>query len=196
MENYTSEDYVMDGGHGPWKKHSTVILLEEYESLIHGNVLDIGCNTGGITYWLGKNEKVTSITGVDINEKVKETFEKNLKEISIPFKFICANLVETKIDDMTYDTAISFHVIEHIIEKHSDAFIRNSTAGLKSGGHLVVSIPYMKAYQDPHHRSFYTPEKLAKLMERNDFETIKCEHCEQDPRWTEKHLINALFVKK
>jgi cyclopropane fatty-acyl-phospholipid synthase-like methyltransferase len=196
MEEYKTEDYIVDGDHKPWGGHSTVILLEENEQYIHGNVLDIGCNTGGITYWLGQNKKVTSITGVDINLNVKEGFEKNLSGVGIPFKFICANLVEKKINEETYDTAISFHCIEHILEKHVDAFISNSTAGLKIGGHLIVSIPYMKEYKDDHHRAFYNDKQLKNILERNNFETIKCNYSEQDSRWREKHLINGLFVKK
>lgn len=196
MEDYKTEDYIVDGDHVPWKGHSTVILLKEYEHYIHGNVLDLGCNTGGVTYWLSKNKKVTSITGVDINPNVKEGFEKNLGGIDVPFKFICANVIETKINEEVYDTAISFHCIEHILEKHIDAFISNSTIGLKSGGHFLISIPYMKEYEDPHHRAFYNEKTLKEMMERNNFETIRCDHVERDPRWREKHLIIAMFVKK
>jgi cyclopropane fatty-acyl-phospholipid synthase-like methyltransferase len=196
MEEYKTEDYIVEGDHKPWEGHSTVILLKENEQYIHGNVLDIGCNTGGITHWLSKNKKVTSITGVDININVKEGFENNLRSIGTPYKFVCANLVETKMNDDFYDTAISFHCIEHIVEKHVDAFICNSTSGLKSGGYFIVSIPYMKEYTDPHHRAFYDEKQLKEIMERNNFETIKCNHVESDPRWRENHLINALFVKK
>lgn len=196
MEEYKTEDYIVDGDHTPWKGHSTVILLKEYEQYISGNVLDIGCNTGGVTYWLTKNEKVTSITGVDININVKEGFEKNFSGVTIPYKFVCANLVETKMNEEVYDTAISFHCIEHILEKHISAFISNATAGLKSGGHFLVSIPYMKEYEDPHHRAFYDEKQLKDIMEMNNFITIRCDHVERDPRWREKHLIIAMFVKK
>jgi 2-polyprenyl-3-methyl-5-hydroxy-6-metoxy-1,4-benzoquinol methylase len=196
MEDYSTENYIIDGDHKPWQGHSTVILLKDNEQYIHGNVLDIGCNTGGVTYWLGQNKKVTSITGVDINIKAKDGFENNLSTLGIPYKFICTNLVETKMDEEVYDTAISFHCIEHILEKHVDAFISNSTAGLRSGGHLVVSIPYMKEYKDEHHRAFYNEKQLQDILERNNFETIKCSYSEKDSRWRENHLINALFVKK
>lgn len=196
MEDYGTENYVVGGDHTPWTTHSTVALLKENEQYIHGSVLDIGCNTGGITYWLGQNKKVTSITGVDINIKAKEGFENNLRTLEIPFKFVCANLVETKMDGELYDTAISFHCIEHIIQTHIDTFIRNSTAGLKVGGYLIVSIPYMNEYKDEHHRSFYNESQLKSILERNNFETIKCDYSAEDPRWEEKHLINALFVKK
>lgn len=194
MSGYHTENYVVQGDHKPWERHSTVGILRAYANHISGNVIDIGCNSGGITYWLHENKNVKSVTGVDINLKVKEHFERIMTGTNLPFKFICANLVEETINEGEYDTAISFHALEHIFPKDANNFVKNSTARLKTGGKMIVSIPYMNAYEDPHHREFYDEKKLTDVFQRNGFNVIEC--FLDNSRWHEKNILTALFVKK
>ena len=193
---YETENYLVKGDHKPWGRHANVGILRQYKDHIHGNVVDIGCNTGGVTYWLSENKNVLSITGVDINPKVKKQFEAVMTPTKVPYKFICANLVEAKLDSETYDTAISFHTIEHIYPEDIDVFIKNSTASLKSGGKFLVSIPYMTEYEDKHHRDFYDEKKLSDVICRNGFDVIECTHHSHSFVWKERHLLIGLFVKK
>lgn len=196
MEKYDTENYLVKGDHKPWGRHASVAILRAYKEHIHGNVLDIGCNTGGVTYWLSENSRVTSITGVDINQNARVQFEAVMAATKIPYKFQCMNLAETKIDDETYDSAISFHTLEHIYPEDSDAFIKNSTFSLKSGGKLVISIPYMNEYEDKHHRDFYDVEKLNNTICRNGFDCIECNLHTDSFVWNERHLLVGLFTKK
>jgi cyclopropane fatty-acyl-phospholipid synthase-like methyltransferase len=196
MSRYETENYLVKGDHKPWGRHANVGILRQYKEHIYGNVVDIGCNTGGVTYWLSENKNVSAITGVDINNEAKEHFETIMAPTNIPCKFTCINLVEAKLDNEIYDTAISFHTIEHIYPQDIDAFIKNSTFSLKAGGKFLVSIPYMKEYKDEHHRDFYDEKKLSDVICRNGFEVIECTHQSHSFVWTERHLLIGLFVKK
>jgi predicted SAM-dependent methyltransferase len=88
---------------------------------------------------------------------------------------------------------MSFHTLEHIYPDDATKFVKESLRVLKPGGHVIISIPYERAYPDPAHVAFYNVESLTKLFEDNGFDTIECM---KDNRWPEqKDLLTGVFNK-
>ncbi|MBR4270312.1 MAG: class I SAM-dependent methyltransferase [Clostridia bacterium] len=89
---------------------------------IYGNVLEIGCEYGLLTNYISKNEKVNSITCVDIEDYLKSRLLKSKKT-----KFVLADLekLDTKKLDKKYDFLVCKDVlmcimdIEKLVEKLS-----------------------------------------------------------------------------
>lgn len=189
---YIKENYVIREGTGSWQNHSNANILGSYSEHIFGDVLDVGCNTGGVTYWLHVNENVKSITGVDINHKVEEIFNKHMKDLPIKVEFVACNYIENCLQDRKFDTVISFHTLEHIYPDDAGKFAANIARNLKTGGKFVTSIPYDRGYEDEHHHAFYDELSLKTLMESAG---LKCIECFNDKRWKENYLLTGLFEK-
>ena len=188
---YDKESYIT-AGPDPihCKEHVNVKTLEEYANIIHGDILDIGCNHGATTYWL-KDFNVNSITGLDINAAALEYARKLFSKISIPSKFIDLDLT-TNVLDESFDTIISFHTLEHVYLEDVDNFISNIYSMLKEGGHLIIGLPYETAYYDPCHVEFYNEHSLNELMTRNSFKVVKSF---KDDRWNEKNILTGIYSK-
>jgi len=188
---YDKESYITSATDPiNWKDHVNVKTLKECANIIHGDVLDIGCNHGATTYWL-KDFNVNSITGLDINAVALEYAKKLFSKISIPNKFIDLDLT-TNILDESFDTIISFHTLEHIYLEDVDTFISNIYSMLKNDGHLIVGLPYETAYYDPCHVAFYNEHSLNELMTRNSFKIVKSF---KDDRWNEKNILTGIYSK-
>jgi 2-polyprenyl-3-methyl-5-hydroxy-6-metoxy-1,4-benzoquinol methylase len=193
MGNYESENYLVGGGYDIWAEHASVGIFHSYQRYINGHVLDVGCNTGGITRWLTNNNQVKAITGVDINPEAKLKFEEKFAFVDgVSVKFVCANLAHTPMNQDTYDTVVSMHTLEHVWPQDVESFLKNCIVNLKSGGNFVICIPYMHQYKDDHHREFYDEQKLSSVMGNVGLKTVECF---QDARWKENHLLTGLFVK-
>jgi 2-polyprenyl-3-methyl-5-hydroxy-6-metoxy-1,4-benzoquinol methylase len=190
---YNDENYVISEGTGSWEKHSNAQIMESYQEHITGEVLDVGCNTGGVTYWLSHNNNVKSITGVDINPQVEEIFNKNMDGVEIEVNFIACNYLQRRAINKEFDTVISFHTLEHIYPEDAIKFATNIAFNLKKGGKAVISLPYEKAYADDHHKAFYNEKKLVLLFESAG---MKCIECFKDDRWHENNLLTGLFTKE
>jgi len=190
--NYNTENYVIREGTASWKNHSNSQIMEAYSEHIFGDVLDVGCNTGGVTYWLHTNEKVKSITGIDINPKVESIFKKHMKDLPIEVEFFVCNYTEDCLKDRQFDTVISFHTLEHIFPTDAAKFASNLANNLKTGGKFVTSLPYGEGYKDEHHHAFYDEKTLVSLLESVG---LKCLECVDDKRWKENFLLTGLFQK-
>jgi 2-polyprenyl-3-methyl-5-hydroxy-6-metoxy-1,4-benzoquinol methylase len=191
--DYSTENYVIQEGTEAWKNHANSKIIEAYHEHIFGDVLDVGCNTGGVTYWLHKNEKVKSITGIDINPNVENIFRKHMKDLHINVEFFACNYTKNCLRDKQFDTIISFHTLEHIFPEHAVKFASNLANNLKTAGKFVTSIPYKKEYKDEHHRAFYDEASLVSLLKKAG---LKCIECFPDTRWHEINLLTGLFIKQ
>lgn len=198
MRSYIDKENYITVNQDPevWKAHANYHIMRFYSQLFRGNVCDLGCNMGACTLLLlDFAEKIDSIYGFDLNyEALKVAFE-TANKIS-PKKqvnFVAANILELPVNAEMFDFLMSFHTLEHIYPEDASKFVRESLRVLKPGGHMLISIPYEKAYPDPAHVAFYNVESLTKIFEENGFYTIECM---KDNRWPEqKDLLTGLFYK-
>ncbi len=136
-------------------------LLSAYcfaEKYLNGNVLELGCGEGRGVEIILRNSK--SFTAID---KIKEVIT-NLR-----IKYPSSTFINSpfppldKIENNTYDTIISFQVIEHL--KDDDLFLKEIYRVLKPGGKALISTPNRKMTlsRNPWHIREYISSELKDL---------------------------------
>lgn len=134
---------------------------------ISGDVLELGCGEGrGIDLI---NQKAKTFTAVDKIDSVVN----NLKERYPSNKFIPSSFPPLNIfDDNSFDTIISFQVIEHI--KNDKLFVKEIYRLLKKGGKALITTPniLMTLTRNPWHIREYTSQSLRSILSDSfsDFE--------------------------
>ena len=139
-------------------------LLSAYvfsKKYISGNVLELGCGEGrGIDIILKKCKSYTAI------DKIKSVID----ELSLKYKknnFSASNFPPLKrIQDNTFDTIISFQVIEHI--NNDELFVSEIKRILRPGGIALITTPNinMTLTRNPWHIREYTSKQLRDLCEK------------------------------
>ena len=160
-------------------------------------VLDIGCGFG----WFelnGLQRQVAHITGTEISEKDLETARKYIKSDKIDFKV--GSATDLPFEDQSFDTIVSWEVIEHIPKNAEDKMFQEVNRVLKDNGVFYLSAPYDSFFSkifDPAwwliwHRH-YSEEKLVSLSESNGFITEKFV---LNGGWGEIVAMNNLYIAK
>jgi 2-polyprenyl-3-methyl-5-hydroxy-6-metoxy-1,4-benzoquinol methylase len=125
---------------------------------IKGNLLEVGCGEGrGVAIMMDKAE---SYLGID---KIKEVID------SLSRKFPNATFQQaiippfTELTDNSFDTVISFQVIEHI--ENDRLYLEEIYRVLKPGGKAIISTPNIKhtLSRNPWHIREYTAKELETL---------------------------------
>lgn len=139
-------------------------LLSAYvfsQKYIKGDVLELGCGEGrGIDIILRKSKSFTAI------DKIKDVVEK----LSLKYKdnvFISSNFPPlSDIEDNSFDTIISFQVIEHI--QDDTQYISEIERILRPGGVALITTPNIKMTltRNPWHVREYTSEELNNLCRK------------------------------
>lgn len=139
-------------------------LLSAYvfsEKHINGDVLELGCGEGrGIDIILNKSKSFTAI------DKISEITER----LSLKYpeeKFISSSFPPlNSIEDNSFDTILSFQVIEHI--NNDELFIEEIYRILKPGGKALISTPNIKMTltRNPWHIREYTSRQLQELAKK------------------------------
>jgi len=139
-------------------------LLKAYilvEELVKGDLLEIGCGEGRGIEML--RDKVSGFTAID---KIKEVIEAlNAKYPDLTF--IHDNIPPfNKLDDNSFDTIVTFQVIEHI--KDDALFLKEIHRVLKPGGKAYITTPNIKKTltRNPWHIREYTADELKTLASR------------------------------
>lgn len=158
---------------------------------IQGDVLEIGCGIGrGLEIVVKKSR---SYTGIDKNKKlIKEQIQKFPENSFIHGKV--PPLIE--IDNKSFDTVISFHVIEHI--QKDLLFIEEIYRVLRPNGILIISTPNKKKtnIKNPWHIREYTPEELLTLFTKDQFKCIAKKGINGNEKATKYFEMNSTFTKK
>ncbi len=135
-------------------------LLKAYyvaQEMVEGALLEIGCGEGRGVELLAP--KVNSYTAVDKIEEV-------VSQLSAKYtnaKFIKANIPPLPFKDNSFDSVVSFQVIEHI--KEDVTYLKEIYRILKPGGKALISTPNIKMTlsRNPWHIREYTADELKKL---------------------------------
>ena len=162
MSIYTTEitsDKILSDNPLHHRLLSAYVFAEKYMS---GDVLELGCGEGrGIDIILEKSKSFTAI------DKISEVTERLSRKYPNE-KFISSSFPPLKnIENESFDTLISFQVIEHI--KNDKLFIKEIHRILKPGGKALISTPNisMTLTRNPWHVREYTSQQLIDLASRN-----------------------------
>lgn len=181
-EKYSKESYITrDANIENWESHLNTIILNQYSDIINGRVGDFGCNHGSCTIISARNPNIKSIVGIDINSKsilVAENLLVNCNESSetkSKVRYQVGDLTNlNRISDNYFDSATCFHTLEHIyIEDYNKVFSEWKRV-IKDGGHFIVSVPYLNAYDDPCHVNYFDENNLSELFTQHGFEVVEC----------------------
>jgi SAM-dependent methyltransferase len=131
------------------------------------------------------------------NVNIRKNFPENVGN-KVKFKF--SNLKNINCDDNYFDSIIDFHTLEHIYPEDLNQVICEKYRILKHGGHIILSIPYEKAFHSPteivpQHVNFFNETKLKKSFELNKFETIECYKDDRIGNSPESWCLTAIFKK-
>lgn len=154
---------------------------------------DFACGTGYGTVLIARKAK--SAVGADLNKevisKIKERYA-NDKNVS----FLNDNLLQLNYNNH-FDNIISFETIEHFDEADIKQLLQIFNKGLKAGGKLIFSTPFMQEESDEaikmgFHLTFYINEqKIEKWLGEAGFEIIKIQYQNY-----ETHLISDNLMQK
>ena len=103
------------------------------------NILDIGCGYG----WCELNfltRKVKSITAIDVSDNDLETIRKNVTNDKVAI--LAASGTNLPFDSDTFDTVVSWEVIEHIPKNDEDQLFSEVARVLKRDGVFYLSTPH------------------------------------------------------
>ncbi len=117
---------------------------------VSGDVLDLGCFTGGraVAWW--ERYEPSTIAGVDVNEVFVEAARRYAESRGVPAEFRVGFGEQIPWPDVSFDTILSFDVLEHV--RDVPATLRECWRVLRPGGRLLAVFP---SYFQPleHHLS-------------------------------------------
>lgn len=137
-------------------------LLKPYvvaHQWVKGSLLEVGCGEGRGIEWL-----VPHITTYAAIDKIASAIEK-LKQRFPQGNFVSGNLPPLPYKDGTFDSVVSFQVIEHIDDDH--AFLAEIHRVLKPGGVALITTPnrLQSLSRNPWHVREYTVKELKALAQ-------------------------------
>ncbi len=138
-------------------------LLKAYvlaANLVKGDLLEVGCGEGRGIDWLVP--KCNSYSAID---KIAPVIDK-LKAKYPQGKFISGNLPPLPYNDNSFESLVSFQVIEHIKDDHF--YLKEINRVLKPGGTAYITTPNrpMSLSRNPWHEREYTADELTSLAKK------------------------------
>lgn len=154
----------------------TIEHMQRYKSIIKlvkgKKVIDIACGEGYGTAMLA--EVASEIMGVDIDVDTIGRAQKKYKRENLRYQV--GSVEKIPAVDMSVDVIVSFETIEHVAEELQQAFLKECTRVLKTGGMLIMSTPNKEIYSDQynyvneyHVHEFYHDEYLQFLKQEFKF---------------------------
>lgn len=167
------------------------LLQAYYEAIpfIEGDLLELGCGEGRGVEIL--TDSATSYLGLD---KIEEVI-KNLQAKYPDHQFESSVFPPLKLPDNSFDTVVSFQVIEHI--KKDQEYLSEIHRILKPGGKAILSTPNIKMTlsRNPWHEREYTADELAALAAKY-FSKVDMKGIAGNEKVMEYHERNRQSVQK
>lgn len=157
---------------------------------IEGNLLEIGCGTGrGLQTLVNTADHYT---GIDKYKTLTDELQAEYPQAD----FKAMHIPPLKgIEDNSFDTVVSFQVIEHI--KDDVTFLKEIHRVLKPGGKAIISTPNKKMTltRNPWHvREYFAPE-LKKIC-KSIFSKVEANGIAGNDKVMEYHEKNRESVRK
>jgi len=127
---------------------------------ISGNLLELGCGEGRGVELLAP--KASSYTAIDKISSIIEKLSSKFPE----YNFEAGSFPPFPYEDNTFDTIVTFQVIEHI--KNDHLFLKEINRVLKPGGLALITTPNIKMTlsRNPWHIREYTADQLENLCKK------------------------------
>ncbi|CAN5564695.1 class I SAM-dependent methyltransferase [soil metagenome] len=138
-------------------------LLKPYvvsNQWIKGDLLEIGCGEGRGIDWL-----LPSITSYSAIDKI-ESAVTGLRSKYPSGKFVSGHLPPLPYDDSSFDSIVSFQVIEHI--EDDSLYLKEISRVLRPGGIALITTPnrLQSLSRNPWHVREYTAPELTQLAKQ------------------------------
>ena len=115
------------------------VTFVENKDIENKKILDVGCGYGWMELALQK-KGAKDICGIEYREKDLATAKKYIKESNIEFKV--GSAIDIPYKDASFDTVISWEVIEHIPKGTEQKMLSEINRVLKKGGVCYLSTPF------------------------------------------------------
>jgi ubiquinone/menaquinone biosynthesis C-methylase UbiE len=150
-------------------------------------ILDVGCAEGFITNYLSQLH--AQVIGIDIDQSLKIAKNK-VKNAS----FIYASITHLPFKEETFEAVTLLEILEHLPDTSIDEGITEVNRVLKSGGTLIVSVPYKEkiTYIRCIHCGKLTP--LWGHIQRFDENKLKSILPQNYAQAEKKHLPNVELI--
>ena len=108
------------------------------DSVKDKTILDVGCGFGGHSVnFLQRG--AAKVVGLDVTDDAAKAFEQINDDRA---SFVKGSVLELPFDDNTFDTVVSFEVIEHVPRNTEVQMVKEIKRVLKPGGKYYLSTPY------------------------------------------------------
>lgn len=137
-----------------------LVAYNEAAKLIQGKVLEIGCGEGyGLSILAEHAEEYVAIDKFNTNVAQFAGQNNNIS-------FLQMSIPPIDFPDNTFDSIVSFQVIEHI--ENDETMVAEMARILKSGGRMVLTTPNIKMSltRNPWHVREYTVAQLSQLLQK------------------------------
>ncbi len=167
-------------------------LLKAYYAAnpyVTGDLLELGCGEGRGVELLAPLAK--SYTGIDKIKSVTEALSNKYPS----YKFSDGVFPPFPYEDNSYDTIVTFQVIEHV--KKDEEFIKEIHRVLKEGGKALITTPNIKMTlsRNPWHEREYTADQLEELCSRY-FKSVEMKGIAGNEKVMEYYEQNKVSVNK
>ena len=161
------------------------------------SVLNIGCGYGWFERWAADNA-ATRVAAIDVTDSDLDTARRHVTDPRVEFKV--GSAIEIPYPDASFDTVVSWEVIEHIPRQAEPKMFAEVKRVLKPGGHFLLSTPnrhWLSILLDPtvlmiDHRH-YSIQALDEIGRSQGFKLVRHEvKC----GWVEALDMWNLYISK
>ena len=198
---FTSERIIPDYYFSNFTEYMLYLMhIKSYENLngiVKGKVLDYGCGMGYGTKIIGNYADV--VTGIDLDEQAVEYAQNSNNAGNINYYVLKKNYKKLPFDDSTFDTVISFQVIEHV--EDMEQYLSEIKRVLKPKGNFILTTPNARVrlypYQNPwnhHHITEFNQRELILLI-KEYFRINQLKGIHFSPKYQKKEM-KRVWVRK
>ncbi|MGD1962044.1 MAG: class I SAM-dependent methyltransferase [Fulvivirga sp.] len=168
-------------------------LLKAYylaEGYVNGDLLEVGCGEGRGIDLLKK--RIASFTALDKIQSIIDVLQDKYPD----YKFLQDNIPPfSKLEDNSYNTVVSFQVIEHI--KADRQYLEEIYRVLKPGGSALITTPNIKMTltRNPWHIREYTADQLLTITSQV-FDDVEMKGITGNEKVMQYYEMNKKSVRK